>query len=29
MRLLEIFIIIIFLSISKTIFASQWIEGID
>ena len=27
MRLLEIFIIIIFLSISKTIFASQWIEG--
>ena len=27
MRLLEFFIIIIFLSISKTIFASQWIEG--
>ena len=27
MRLLGFFIIIIFLSISKTIFASQWIEG--
>ncbi len=27
MRLLKFFIIIIFLLISKTIFASQWIEG--